>query len=288
MPISSDRLAACAIVAFGFIAALRTEVGAARGQVTVDCSILEEQCREGAAIFEKRPASRCEWSEGAPARSIRRSRQRPPTRTATSGGAVRGTASSGGRGRPAPRIQVAETRGIAALGTAHAEHSKFGTDGIYLGVLGFGYNSDVLKEKGLPEPKCRADLLDPKLKDEVQVADPCSSGTAYLFLATPCSDGRGQGLRVSRGATQEHQPVHQIRHRPVKAMALGETTVGIAFIHDMMTQNLAGGTDQAGDSLRRHGLRDRFGLADQGGRPETAKRFAISPCHTMPRTSIFD
>ena len=45
-----------------------------------------------------------------------------------------------------------------------AEQSKFRTSGIYLGALGIGYNTEVLKRKGLPEPKCWADLLDPKIQ----------------------------------------------------------------------------------------------------------------------------
>src|ERR687893_1493621 len=64
------------------------------------------------------------------------------------------------------------------------EQSKNRTVGIYSGALGFGYNTDLVKSKALPEPKCWADLLDAKLKDEVQVADPNSSGTAYTLLAT--------------------------------------------------------------------------------------------------------
>ena len=64
------------------------------------------------------------------------------------------------------------------------EQSKNRTVGIYSGALGFGYNTELLKSKGVAEPKCWADLLNPKLKDEVQVADPNSSGTAYTLLAT--------------------------------------------------------------------------------------------------------
>ena len=64
------------------------------------------------------------------------------------------------------------------------EQAKGRSVGIYSGALGFGYNTELVKSKGLAEPKCWADLLDPKLKDEVQVADPNSSGTAYTLLAT--------------------------------------------------------------------------------------------------------
>ena len=58
------------------------------------------------------------------------------------------------------------------------------TVGIYLGALGFGYNSDLLKERGLEAPNCWADLAKPEFEGEVQVANPNSSGTAYTFVAT--------------------------------------------------------------------------------------------------------
>ena len=64
------------------------------------------------------------------------------------------------------------------------EQSKGRAVGIYSGALGYGFNTEQLKGKGIAEPKCWADLLDPKLRDEVQVADPNSSGTAYTLLAT--------------------------------------------------------------------------------------------------------
>ena len=58
-----------------------------------------------------------------------------------------------------------------------AEQSKYRTVGVYAGALGFGYNTEMLAKRKLPEPKCWADLLEPEFKDEVQVADPNSSGT---------------------------------------------------------------------------------------------------------------
>ena len=51
-------------------------------------------------------------------------------------------------------------------------------------------------------------------KDEVQVADPNSSGTVLHDARHHRSaDGRGEGLRVPQGPAQEHQPVHQVGRR---------------------------------------------------------------------------
>jgi iron(III) transport system substrate-binding protein len=67
--------------------------------------------------------------------------------------------------------------------TNQARAAKYRTVGIYAGALGFGYNSELLVKKKLPEPKCWKDLVRPEYKGEVQVADPNSSGTSYTMLA---------------------------------------------------------------------------------------------------------
>ena len=58
-----------------------------------------------------------------------------------------------------------------------AEENKYFQTPIYTGVLGFGYNSDLLAKRKLPEPKCWRDLANPAYKDEIQMANPGSSGT---------------------------------------------------------------------------------------------------------------
>ena len=65
-----------------------------------------------------------------------------------------------------------------------AEQSKYRTVGVYAGALGFSYNSEVMKKNGVPEPKCWADLANPIYRDEVQMANPNASGTAYATIAT--------------------------------------------------------------------------------------------------------
>ena len=65
-----------------------------------------------------------------------------------------------------------------------AKRSGDRTVGLYLGVLGFGYNEQELKDRNLAAPACWADLLKPEFEGEVQMADPNSSGTAWTMLAT--------------------------------------------------------------------------------------------------------
>jgi iron(III) transport system substrate-binding protein len=55
--------------------------------------------------------------------------------------------------------------------------------GFYTSAIGFGFNTDVLKKKKLPEPRCWADLVKPEYKGEIEISHPATSGTAYTILA---------------------------------------------------------------------------------------------------------
>lgn len=56
--------------------------------------------------------------------------------------------------------------------------------GIYVGALGFCSNKDVLKSLGVDVPDSFDDLLNPKLKGQIAMAHPATSGTAFTALWT--------------------------------------------------------------------------------------------------------
>ncbi len=122
-----------------------------------------------------------------------------------------------------------------------AKQSGYKTVGIYMGALGFGYNTELLAKKGLPEPKCWKDLIKPAYKGEVQIANPNSSGTAYTTLATIVQlFGEDGGFDYMK---QLHKNINQYTKSgsaPIKAAARGETTIGIVFLHDAVTQRVNG------------------------------------------------
>jgi iron(III) transport system substrate-binding protein len=122
-----------------------------------------------------------------------------------------------------------------------AEQSGFKTVGIYAGALGFGYNPELLQKKKLAAPMCWKDLIKPDYKDEIQIANPNSSGTAYTAVATIVQIfGEEEAFRYLR---QLHRNVNQYTRSgvgPIKAVARGETSVSISFMHDGVTEVLAG------------------------------------------------
>ena len=215
----------------------------ARAQLNLYCTVQEEWCREMVTAFEKETGIKVNMtrkSSGELYATIKAEASNP-----------KGDVWWGGTGDP--HLQAAE-EGLSEeykspkLGELQDwavrqwEQSKGRTVGIYAGALGYGFNTQLIAKKGIPEPKCWADLLNPKLKDDVQVADPNSSGTSYTMLATMVQlMGEDKGFDYLK---QLHKNINQYTRSgaaPAKAASLGETAVGIVFQHDMVTMVVEGG-----------------------------------------------
>ncbi|RZI94402.1 MAG: ABC transporter substrate-binding protein [Variovorax sp.] len=103
--------------------------------------------------------------------------------------------------------------------------------GFYTSTIGFGFNTEVLKKKKLPEPKCWADLLKPEYKGEIEISHPASSGTAYTIIA---------GLVQQMGEEQAFDYLKKL-HRNITTytrsgqaqapnVAKGEVAIGVSFL----------------------------------------------------------
>jgi iron(III) transport system substrate-binding protein len=222
-------------LAFGTLAA--PSPVAAQGSLVLYCGVNEEWCRAASAAFER--------ETGIKVAMTRKSSGEIYAQVKAEAANPRGDIWWGGTGDP--HIQAAE-EGLTLEYKSPAldqlndwavrqwEQSKGRTVGIYSGALGFGYNAKVLKSRGLPEPKCWADLLDPKFRDEVQVADPNSSGTAYTLLATIVQImGEDKGFDYLKSLHRNVNQYTKSGAAPARAVGLGETAIGITFMHDMIT-----------------------------------------------------
>lgn len=116
-----------------------------------------------------------------------------------------------------------------------AERAKYRTVGIYLGALGYGYNDEDLKQRGLQAPACWADLIKPEFKGEVEMADPNSSGTAWTALATMVQlMGEDKAFDYFKALDKNMAEYTKAGAAPALAIGKGETLVGIAFQHDII------------------------------------------------------
>jgi iron(III) transport system substrate-binding protein len=221
--------------ALAFLGALASPARA-QGSVVLYCGVQEEWCRAMSAAFER--------ETGIKVAMTRKSSGENYAQVKAEAANPRGDVWWGGTGDPF--IQAAE-EGLTVeykspmLGELHDwavrqwEQTKGRAVGIYSGALGFGYNAKILKSRGLAEPKCWADLLDPKLKDEVQLADPNSSGTSYTLLASIVQlMGEEKGFEYLKALHKNVNQYTKSGAAPAKAVSLGETAVGITFMHDMI------------------------------------------------------
>jgi iron(III) transport system substrate-binding protein len=114
-----------------------------------------------------------------------------------------------------------------------AAQAGYRTVGIYSGPLGFGYNTELIAKKKLPIPKTWADLLKPEYKGEIQSANPASSGTAYTMIATLVQlMGEEQAFDYLKKLHNNIATYTRSGTGPIKAVARGEATISISFVHD--------------------------------------------------------
>lgn len=130
---------------------------------------------------------------------------------------------------------------LHAWAQQQAAQSKYRTVGIYSGPLGFGYNTELLAKKKLAVPKTWNDLLNPALKGEIQVANPASSGTAYTMVATLVQlMGEDKAFEYMKKLHANISQYTRSGTGPIKAVARGETTVSISFVHDGPGEKMQG------------------------------------------------
>jgi iron(III) transport system substrate-binding protein len=217
-------------------------LAAAQGNLVLYCAPQEEWCRAMVTAFEKKT--------GIKVAMTRKSSGEIYAQIKAEAANPRGDIWWGGTGDP--HLQAAEEgllqeyrspmeKELAPWAVRQARDAKYRTIGVYAGVLGFGYNSELLAKKKLPEPKCWGDLASDKYKDEVQVADPNSSGTSYTMLATLVQlHGEDKAFELMK---RMHKNINQYTRSgaaPAKAASSGETLIGITFMHDLVTFAVGG------------------------------------------------
>ena len=122
-----------------------------------------------------------------------------------------------------------------------AEQSRYRTVGIYLGVLGLGYNTEFLARKRIAAPACWRDLIKPEFAGEVQMANPNASGTAYTAIATIVQVfGEDEAFLYLKALHRNINNYPRSGVGPIKAVARGETLASVSFIHDVVTEAQAG------------------------------------------------
>jgi iron(III) transport system substrate-binding protein len=239
----SKTLRTIAAVAAAFTFSLPASLSAsAQGTLNLYCSVQVEWCQGIATTFQKDTGIAVNMTQkgsGETLAQVRAEAQNP-----------RGDVWFGGTGDP--HLNIAE-EGLSmeykspALGDLHPwavkqyESAKGRSVGVYSGAAGFGFNTELLAKKSLAAPTCWADLIKPAYKGEIQVANPNSSGTAYVIIATLVQImGEDKAFEYMKALNPNINAYARSGTGPIKAVARGETGVSLSFVHDAVTEKNAG------------------------------------------------
>jgi len=226
----------------GAIALAAPLTAAAQGELVVYCTVQEEWCRPMVTAFEK--------ATGIKVSMTRKSSGEFYAQLKAEASNPRGDIWWGGTGDP--HLQAAEEgltepykspkmNELQDWAVRQWEVSKNRTIGVYAGALGYSYNRDQLKKNKVPEPKCWSDLTKPVYKDEIQVANPNSSGTSYTMLATFVQlMGEDKAFEYLKALHKNVNQYTKSGAAPARAAAVGESLIGITFQHDAVVQAIGG------------------------------------------------
>src|SRR6056297_15614 len=162
--------------------------------------------------------------------------------------------------------------------------------GFYSGAIGFITNTDFLKEKGVEAPTSWKDLLNPAFANNVSMAYPYTSGTAYTTYAT-LIQMIGLEETLDWWEKFDEQSIHQYTKSGtgcIPQAGLGEVAVGIAFSHDILAKGVNQGYPvkmtfpSEGTGYEVGGLSMIKGAPE----PELAKQF-IDWCYSVDAQNLF-
>ena len=228
--------------AMSLLAPLFPAAASAQGTLNLYCSVQVEWCQAAANAFNRDTGIRVNVSQkgsGEVLAQLRAEAQNP-----------RGDVWFGGTGDP--HMQAAEDNLSAEYRSPaldqlqdwaqrQARDSRYRTVGIYAGTLGFGFNTELLARRNAEAPACWRDLLDPRFRNEIQMANPQSSGTAYVMIATIVQImGEEPAFEYLRGLHRNVNAYPRSGTGPIKSVARGETGVSISFVHDAVTERRGG------------------------------------------------
>ena len=237
---SLGRMARTALLGVFLLAASAAPIAAQ--EVTVLCNYEVDWCEAMKATYEKTTGQKAVFirrTDGESLAQIRAEKGNPRADVyhAAEAASARALAAEG-------LLEAYKSPNVADLhewAQRIAEDNKYFQTPIYTGVLGYGYNTELLAKYKMPEPKCWKDLVNPAYKNEVQMANPGTSGTAFNMVATILQlMGEDEGFKFLAAMNKNVNQYTRSGSAGIRAAGKGETTIGITFLHDSVAQTVQG------------------------------------------------
>jgi len=112
-----------------------------------------------------------------------------------------------------------------------AEDTDYRSVSYGMGAIGFVYNTQVLEEKNIPEPKCWADLLKPEFKGEIAFSNPNTAGTGYSTLVSLVAlMGEDEAFDYMKKLNANVASYTKSGQAVASQPGQGEVALGIAFL----------------------------------------------------------
>ncbi|MDX5627684.1 MULTISPECIES: ABC transporter substrate-binding protein [unclassified Brenneria] len=222
------------LIAAGITLAAVSASAQAAGRLVIYCSATNAFCEEEAKAFGEKYDVRTSFIRNGSGSTLAKveAEKRNPQADVWYGGTLDPQSQAGEMDLLEP-YQSANLEQIMPQFRDPAKRKGNYSSAVYVGILGFGVNTNRLKEKNLPVPQCWKDLTDPIYKGEIQIADPQSSGTAYTALATFSQLwGEDQAFDYLKKLNANVSQYTKSGIAPARNAARGETAIGIGFLHD--------------------------------------------------------
>lgn len=98
-------------------------------------------------------------------------------------------------------------------------------------------NMDVINERGLDEPTCYADLLDPQYQGLISMSNPKTSGTGYMFLLSLVNEwGEDEALDYFDKLSENILAFESSGSGPVNKLITKEVAIGFGMISHAVQQ----------------------------------------------------
>ncbi|GKW39360.1 ABC transporter substrate-binding protein [Pectobacterium carotovorum] len=216
------------------VAAVTTTTARAEGRLVIYCSATNSFCEEEAKAFGEKYDVKTSFIRNGSGSTLAKvdAEKKNPQADVWYGGTLDPQSQAGEMDLLEP-YQSKNLDQIMPQFRDPAKRKGNYSSAVYVGILGFGVNTDRLKEKNLPVPQCWKDLTNPVYKGEIQIADPQSSGTAYTALATFSQLwGQDQAFDYLKKLNANVSQYTKSGIAPARNAARGETAIGIGFLHD--------------------------------------------------------
>jgi iron(III) transport system substrate-binding protein len=146
---------------------------------------------------------------------------------------------------------------------------------IYRIIIGFGMNPELLAKRKLAAPRCWSDLVKPDYRKEIELSNPVTSGTGYTILTTLITlYGEDAAFDYLKRLDPNVIRYTQSGTAQGPSVARGEVAVGVSFVHEFVTQQLAGFVVDV--TIPCEGTGDTLGgmaIVAGGGNPVEARAF---------------